>query len=241
MILRGVKVLTLGLLVSTALGGMAAAADVEAPYQHDWTGLYVGGHIGYGEIDLNGEFDNTEADPGETFEDGAGSFDLDDNGLIGGAQIGYNVQIDSLVLGVEADLSFVDWKDKVANADDERVSFDTDYLFTFRARAGFAIDNILLFATAGAAWTDTTYEANRDVDDTDPGEEGDVDLDDVGLAVGGGAEYAFDEDWSIKAEALYVMFNDKENTATLTNGSEIGDFIELDDLFVVRVGVNFHL
>ena len=64
---------------------------------------------------------------------------------------------------------------------------------------------------------------------------------DIGLAVGGGAEFALNERWSIKADALYLIFDDKEKTENLNNDFEVGDFIELEDLFMIRLGVNFHL
>jgi outer membrane immunogenic protein len=238
--LRRVTALTLGLLVSTALSGPVLAADVvPAPESYDWTGFYVGGHVGYGWIDLNGSHESESASPGEEFETGEGTFDLDDDDFLGGFQVGVNYQIDNIVLGIEGDLSFASFSDKLTNVQNESVSFDTDLVATLRARAGFAFDNLLVFGTIGAAWTDTNYQ----VDDGDPtpNPSGDVDLDDIGLAVGGGAEYALDERWSIKADALYMIFDDKEKTQNLTDDSEVGDFIELEDLFVVRVGINFHL
>lgn len=232
-----VRALTLGLFISTALSGAALAADVETPAVYDWTGFYVGGHVGYGSIDLKGVFDKGD---GTDFHDtGSGRFDLDDDGFLGGAQIGYNVQIDRLVLGIEGDFSFTDWSDDVQSRGRNReVSFDTDYFATLRARAGYAVDNILLFATAGVAWTDTEFRARTDFGPVN--QKGDVKLNDVGFVFGGGGEYALDENWSIKAEALYAIFNDKERTSNLTNGSEVGDFVKLDDVFVARVGVNFH-
>jgi outer membrane immunogenic protein len=228
--------LTLGLFVSTALSGAAWSADVE-PLAYDWTGLYVGGHVGYGWIDLRGSADSENAVPGEDFESiGAGRFDLDDDDFLAGFQAGLNYQIDRVVLGIEGDVSFTDFEDELSNTENDHVSFDTDFVATLRARAGLLVDdNFLLFATAGAAWTDTrfTYSANS--------AHGELDLDDVGLAVGGGAEYALDDRWSIKADALYMIFDDKRDTSNLTASSEEGDFIELEDLLVVRLGINFHL
>lgn len=232
--LRRVTALTLGLFVSTALSGTASADG------YDWTGFYVGGHVGYGWIDLNGRHQTDEVDPGEDFENsGDGDFDLDDDGFLGGLQIGANYQIDRIVFGIEGDLSLVGFSDDLSSPQDEEVSFDTDLLATLRARAGFTFDNVLLFGTVGAAWTDTTHEVKEQPNKPDPS--GKIDLDDVGLAVGGGAEIALDERWSIKADALYMIFDDREKTKDLTGDSEVGDFIKLDDIFVIRIGVNFHL
>ncbi len=237
--LRRLSLITLGFIASTALSGAALAADIVEPTSYDWTGFYVGGHVGYGWIDLEGKY---TGDPGEDFiADGGGEFDLDDNGFLFGAQIGFNWQIDNIVLGIEGDISRVNWKDKLINDEDELVSFDTDYLASLRARAGYAFDNVLLYATAGAAWTNTDYTVNDHIDSESGSEKGSVKLTDVGLVVGGGGAYALDENWSIRAEALYYIFDDKEDANDLTHNNEVSDFVKLDDIFVVRVGIDFKL
>lgn len=229
------SVLALGLILSTAMSGTALAADVVEDSAYDWTGFYLGAHAGYGWTDLKGQYDG----PGDDFDDGDGPFDLDDSGFLGGAQVGYNYQIDQVVLGVEADISFLNWKDQRTNGDDERVSFDTDLLVSLRARAGYAFDNALIYATAGGAWTDTKFEANDDIDDTDPDESGDTKLKKLGFVIGGGLEYAFAENWTVRAEGLYYYFGDKKDTENLTDDSDEDDFIKLKDITVVRAGLNF--
>jgi outer membrane immunogenic protein len=225
--------LAIGLILAISLGAAVKAADVVQPEYapFDWTGFYIGGHVGWGWIDLDGAFDE---DDGDNFpDDGGGDFDLNDDDLLGGFQAGYNWQMDQFVLGIEGDISFVDWNDKLENGD-EAVSFDTDLLVSLRARAGFAVDNLLFYATAGGAWTDTNFEAQDGDDDSS-----DADLDDIGLVVGAGAEVAFNEHWSVRAEGLYYYFNDEEDTSDFTSDSDPGDFIQLNDIFVIRAGVNF--
>ena len=79
-----------------ALGGPALAADlpVKAPMAvYDWTGLYVGGHFGYGGGSL-GPGTNPLPEQGVLFPPGV-------TGLIGGYQVGYNRQFaNRLVLGI---------------------------------------------------------------------------------------------------------------------------------------------
>lgn len=240
MTLRRISALTIGFILSAALSSSVLAADIESPAAYDWTGFYVGGQVGYGWTKLNGRYDY-DGDPGDDFvDDDQGAFDLKDDNFLAGIQAGYNWQIDSFVLGVEGDVAYINWADSLENSDDERVSFDTNFLATVRARVGFAADNVLIFATAGAGWTDTNYEANDDFDDPDPDEVGDINLDDVGFVFGGGAEYALSENWSVKAEALYFLFGGREETEQLTDDSQEGDFIELEDIFVLRTGLNFH-
>lgn len=230
------------LATALAIGGFAAlplaaqAADIEmAAPPHDWTGLYFGVHAGYGEADVNGLFDNNDG-LGDFVLNNSGYFNLDTNGMLGGVQAGYNWQNGNLVLGLEGDASLVDWKKSLTNGDNETVSTDTDFLATLRLRAGFAMDTLLIYGTAGGAITDTSFSAV----DINEGGSGSVDLGDIGLAVGGGAEWAFAPDWSFKVEGLYLYFNDKANTSALTNDSDTGDFAKLDDGWLVRAGLNWH-
>src|SRR5262245_27132231 len=83
--------------VSTVLGAdystrRAAYSPPIAPYAvANWSGLYVGGHIGYASGDM--EIDNLGVVP---------TYDFDVNGFVGGAQIGYNWQWNQFVFGLEA-------------------------------------------------------------------------------------------------------------------------------------------
>ncbi|MFD2228288.1 outer membrane protein, partial [Microvirga arabica] len=98
------------LLASVALfgfAGAAAAADlpvrsappapiIAAAPIFTWTGFYVGVNAGYGWS--NDDFDSVDlAD-----ED-------DDGGFVGGAQVGYNYQIGSFVVGLEGDIQYADF------------------------------------------------------------------------------------------------------------------------------------
>jgi high affinity Mn2+ porin len=66
----------------------------------DWTGLYVGGHVGY--TRGNAQVTVSEAAP-DNFRNSFG-------GMIGGLQIGYNYVLPSrFLLGVEADASFLNY------------------------------------------------------------------------------------------------------------------------------------
>ena len=222
-----------------SFAGPASAADVFINPGHDWSGFYLGAHVGYGEANVNGAYDLSDGNLGFV-SDGSGPFDLNLNGIVGGAQAGYNWQTGNVVLGLEGDVTFVDWSDRLINSGTELVSADTDFVGTLRARAGFAMDNLLVFATAGAALSDTKYYANDHTNSTDPIEFGSLKLNDIGFVVGGGAEYALNQSWSIKAEGLYFIFNDKEDASTVTHDSDSGDFAKLSDAWMLRVGVNFH-
>jgi outer membrane immunogenic protein len=222
----------LGVAFTALISVPALAADIEVAPEpeaafYDWSGFYIGAHVGYGEADVNGVHDDAGAVPLE--------WGLEPNGIIGGVDAGFNWQFSSIVLGIEGDFSFADWDDDVSNIIDESASAELDWLATVRARLGFALDNFLIYGTVGAAWTD----AEITVSDA-PGDSGSVDFDDVALVAGGGLEWAWSERWSWKLEGLWFNFDDEEDTRDLTTDSDIGDFVELDDAWVVWTGLRYH-
>ena len=57
----------------------------------------------------------------------------------------------------------------------------------------------------------------------------------TGYAVGGGLEWKFSQNWSAKAEYLYLGLGDSKLTA------DNGDFVRINnDVQTVRVGLNYH-
>ena len=135
----------------------------------------------------------------------------------------------------------MDWDEELINDTPELVEADTDKIMTLRARLGLAMEQFLVYATAGLAWSDTKYHVNDHVDDSDPDEYGYIDFDDIGLAAGLGAEYALGDRWSVKAEGLYLHFDQDEDASDLTHDSDSDDFGELEDGFMIRAGFNLHL
>lgn len=93
----------------------------------NWTGFYVGAHVGYGWGSAIG-----------------GNAD----GFLGGLQGGYNIQVSpSVVLGVESDITFTSMDANVGAA-----KFSVDYLGTMRARLGYSVDRVMFYATGGLAY-----------------------------------------------------------------------------------------
>ncbi len=229
-----------GLLSTTIISG-AQAADMEPPPTlFDWTGFYVGAHAGYGEASFDGIFDNSEI--GEGLPDEATYVSkLTADGFIGGAQAGYNYQSGNLLLGVEADITLTDIRDEIADgAGDDVVEADLDFLASLRLRAGLVSDRLLVYGTGGLAYAGGEFTVIDDRGDIDENS-ADVDIDVFGAVVGGGLEWAVMDSISFRAEGLYYMFNDRQGTSDATNDSDTGDFLELDDVWVIRGGINYLL
>jgi outer membrane immunogenic protein len=99
---------------------------------------------------------------------------------------------------------------------------------------------LLVFATGGVAWSDMSYTATDDYTNPDPDEVGTVDFSDMGWAFGGGAEYAINEHFSVKADVLFITFNDEIDTSEIYDEeTNPDDFVELENMFVARAGINY--
>jgi outer membrane immunogenic protein len=115
---------------------------------------------------------------GVAFPDGDDDDDDDDFEFLAGGQIGYNAQYGRLVLGFEADASFLGFDDDDGKSDKFEVydkvgfpssdsqlvgkgeiesEFDMEWLATLRAHAGVALGSegrLLLYGTGGLAFAD---------------------------------------------------------------------------------------
>jgi outer membrane immunogenic protein len=153
--------------------------------------------------------------------------DDDDVGLLGGFHVGYNWQDGARVVGVEGDISF---GDKI------------DYLASLRGRLGYAMDSLLIYATAGVAFVgfdDKTIQAEFDWGKKSFDISGD---NDVGLVVGGGAEVKLDPNWSLGVEGLYYFFGDSEDSLSWNWRCYEKELVHEDDndLFVIRGRLTYH-
>jgi outer membrane immunogenic protein len=187
-----------------AASGTAFAADLpntkEAPVYtpppppaFTWTGLYLGGQVGY---QWNTTAPNLYAPSGAYVGNLGGS---NDNGVTGGAHVGYNLQFAQFVFGLEGD---VDGSSFNGGASGGPVSYTTREPIegSVRGRVGFAWDRVLFYGTGGVAFGDFT--------DTYTGAAGFDSLSQtrVGWTAGGGVEYALDNNWSVRAEYRYTDF-----------------------------------
>lgn len=217
------------LLLLGAASGHARAADfpVKAPAvfqpQFDWSGFYIGAHTGYG----GGRPDTTAFDPSAT------NARTNYGGAIGGVQAGYNFVLPSRVLlGVEADMSFLDYLDSgnvvtsiaTPNA---ALLHQLDYAGTVRGRIGYAAPNWMIYATAGLAFAGERflYESG--------GIENKTLHQRVGWAAGAGIETAIAPQWTARLEYLYSDYG-TANVA-LAPGARVNSAL---DFQTIRLGLN---
>ncbi|MCI4663168.1 MAG: outer membrane beta-barrel protein [Neomegalonema sp.] len=207
----------------------------------DFSGFYIGGHIGVVGTQFDGRFDSSDTVDSPTLSKS------DEFGLIG-LHAGYLHQFHSgFVVGVEIDASFTDLSaketaDKIGASQEEIVG-TVDFMASARIRAGYAIDKFMPYATAGVGVVSYEYSfQDQSTHTTDPGQGDYVKKSKTALAgvVGAGVEYAFDDTTRVRLEGLYYAVEDEAGLgAKEIDDADSGDFGGVKDVWTVRLGVSF--
>ena len=212
----------------------AKAADIPRPmpvkgaptYVHafyNWTGFYLGAHVGYGWADFGG-FDPVT---------GASTGSRSANGFIYGGQLGFNYQLGSWVLGIEGEFTFGDVKDRQDLGGGSFAEIKLEHIYTAAARIGYAFDRTLLYGKIGGAWTQEKYNFAV-LGGTATGS-----VDRSGWLLGIGLEYAFLANWTAKIEYNYMDLGSKTVTLT-TAGGLVALPVNVDlDVQTIKAGFNY--
>jgi outer membrane immunogenic protein len=219
----------LGAAAIIAFAAPAFAADLPArPYTkapaytapqviYNWTGFYIGGHLG-------GAF--------------AGNNSLEGNGgrFFGGVQGGFDYQFaPNWVVGAEAQYSWLaNNNNSVLFPGGTLVTTHNNQLGSVTGRIGYTWGPALLYAKGGYAWRDnnnigvtvagvpTAFTTNGSHKD--------------GYTVGAGLEYLFAPNWSAKAEYQYYNFG---STSFTTAPVDIVGTRFRNDEHTVKAGINY--
>jgi outer membrane immunogenic protein len=200
------------------------AATSAVPSRFNWTGFYIGGNLGYGWS--HRDFTNTLTGTlGSTQLSASNSSSDNGRGWLGGGQIGFNYQfLGNWIAGIEADVDaahitsstfacFTGFGTGVCGTRDTNVK---DF-GTVRVRLGYAFNNVLVYGTGGWAWEHATNTiqftclgpgcpGTSAVPVTSPAPTS-VDVNPNGWAAGGGVEWAFLPNWTLRAEYLHLQFD----------------------------------
>jgi outer membrane immunogenic protein len=211
-------------LVLAACAGLAAAAMATPSIAADlgprpvykgpafvapvftWTGFYIGANAGYG-------WGTSRWDPLVSF---------DTTGWLVGGTLGYNVQMGSVVFGVEGDIAWSNMKGDFFGVLETKVP----WFGTARGRIGYAFDRFLPYITGGLAVGKVEMEvagAGRDSETR------------YGWTVGAGVEWAFLANWSAKIEYLYADLGSASCDLAVCGGVVDVDF----KTNIVRGGINY--
>ncbi|RAI43310.1 outer membrane protein [Rhodoplanes roseus] len=224
------------LLITVAAFGFAGAASaadlparmpVKAPPViapvFSWTGCYIGGFVG----GAWGQKDATVTVLGVS-----DSYSLDSS-FIGGGTLGCNWQPvgSPFVLGLEGEVGYLDVNGSAINAT-TTLSGSTkvgDWYGMITGRLGYSWDRALLYVKGGVAFVDveSTIGILGAVSST---------KDTVATwTVGGGIEWAFDQNWSLKAEYMYIGLD--ETQTNLLGGFAFDTKVE--GIHTAKVGLNY--
>jgi len=238
---------------------MASAADLAPRYTKapvpvevwNWTGFYIGGHVGAGWGTTETTIDSIAAPGFPVTPIGLALTQNSRSGFLGGGQIGYNFQSGWAVFGVQADIAGLDVKGTTPCLVTLSCTAKSDWLATVSGRIGAVVaDKTLVYAKGGAAWLNTTHSL------TVPGAIGGIggigglagfgavsaESTALGWLLGFGAEYAFARNWSAFIEYDYMDFDKKSVAFNLTvpgvAAAAINTSIQ-NKLSIAKVGVNY--
>lgn len=249
----------------------ARSDDLSARFDGAYAGLNAGAAFGNARFTTapncvsdatNGVFCVLPPDPSAvngTAVAASGTGRMQSTGFSGGLHAGYNWQAGTLVYGAEADFGAFSLRRSVTSSGtfpsaflgtDYSVteSMKADWLATFRGRIGVTVrPDILLYATGGLALTKFSFTSSyRDnaIDATFPGGTGSGNVSELraGWIVGGGAQWAVNRTWSIRAEYLYADFGSMSvavplsNTPAFTQVMQVGAELHAH---IARVGLDY--
>ncbi len=236
------------------LTGSAGAADLPARMPsaapaYDWSGFYVGGHLGF--ATATSAFTATQ--PGIA-PDLSGTLDLfrpydlltGEGSNLGGFQAGYNTVFKSgLMLGVEADISFpgrMSGSSTLATPSIGTATYQdlVEMSGSVRTRIGYAFDHWLYYGTAGYAWTADRLTRTQLSDNPAGASGGTVEIKlptRSGWTVGAGIEAPLVPHWTMRLEYLYSAFGTASVTFPLA-GQRFNSNLSVQE---VRLGLNYQL
>lgn len=261
-------------LASVSALAISAGAPAHAQ-AYNWTGFYIGANLGglwgHSDVTSSAPCTATNSPPAyfcsTTFGQAngaavgaAGTGSLSASGFTGGAQAGYNWQTANIVLGFETDFNAFHFRGSrsisavypvngpevgAGNSFTVGTSVEANWLYTLRGRIGWTVTpNVLAYATGGLALTQLQV-ANSFSDYQGASGGGSNSATKAGWVVGGGVEWAFDKNWSAKAEYLYVDFGSVTVNSTINvvnsgtaYSQNIGTSADLT-ASIARLGINY--
>lgn len=239
------KKLLSGIALSAFLAAPAMAADipvrmpVKAPPPvvtvYSWTGCYIGAHGGgaWGNKRFRDPITGTDFDFAEH----------DVNGFLIGGQIGCNYQTGQWVFGIEGNAAWANVDGDVTGTGTIpffgplAASFNTDInvLGNIAGRIGWAFDRTLIYAKGGLAFANERHFVNVggvEVLGTDRELR-------WGWMVGGGLEYAFNNNWSGLLEYNYNRFQNDDIQFCTPAAALCGNVDTREHIHVFKVGINY--
>jgi outer membrane immunogenic protein len=249
------KKLLLTVVAAFGFVGTAVAADLPArmPVKalpviapgFSWTGCYIGGYVG-------GAWSDREAtafDRGtyNSFTPQPWSYNTDSS-VIGGGTVGCNYQPvgSPFVFGLEGEIGYLHLSgsaaDPVTGIDPIASTKVGDWYGMITGRLGYSWDRALVYVKGGAAFVNVEHSIFDNVGavtvaGTSSGTK-------ATWTVGGGLEYALNQNWSLKAEYMFIGLDDNATTCGVivgggANGSRHCWDHDTGGIHTAKIGLNY--
>ena len=223
--------------VTLTAAASASADDLESmrddPYDRPsiWSGAFIGAHLG----SRRGDYGVRIADQDD---DLAMAISSDPQSLIGGLQLGYNIQPSRVVLGIEADVNFGETETSFTDEWTVASRVELGAYGALTARLGLPVGQVMPYIKGGLAWTRmSVYGALLQDGAPDARHETGASETLAGWTIGGGLEYGLRGNWTARAEYMFADFG----SVSTTNPE--GDTLFRHDLDThsVLFGLNYRL
>lgn len=247
-------------LTLTALALSLVASPALAQDDEDWTGFYAGVHGGLNQtrsatdVALGGAW-STETAALRDFYAGNMAARQRDDGYNFGAQIGYNFQTGPLVLGIEAETSFLPGSETVSRGPLRYPGSSTlSYTFTntvdvkntswIKAKAGAALGSTLVYAEGGYASGKVNF-ATTATSNANYLKAGSLEKWMQGYVVGGGIEQRLGDNLSARVSYNYTDMGSETYTTSYRPGSSFTSPAYTETvtqdvrLHLIKVGLNY--
>jgi opacity protein-like surface antigen len=211
-----------GPLESVDIYAMAAEFERAIPVfprpsaNYDWTGFYIGTYGEYSSASTSGSAINLAT--------GAAASPINGNlpNWHGGIQLGFDYMMPSrLLVGLAADVTSggtrtTNVTDASGTSANQTTVFDSE---TIRGRLGYAVDNVLLYGTAGWSWSSNQYvrtQLTGALSNATAGADEAVNKYLSGWTAGVGVSIAVAQNWDVFAEYRYTDFGTTSFTLPLS-------------------------
>ena len=245
------------LLATIAFLGLASAASAAdlgpIPVRplfmpvYNWTGCYLGAHLGAGwtaETVRVTDVSAYNALPWDIWNYNT------HNSIVGGGTLGCNWQPigSSFVAGVEGEFGYMRIAGSGLDPNNVFTSIQSsvrigDWYGTMTGRLGYAWNRLMLYVKGGAAFVEVQTTVTDPI--LNPGFIAQSTDSKATWTAGGGIEWAFDWNWSVKAEYMFIGL---DNTAAcgfdavgIGNGG-VGTYCwnhQLDGIHTAKIGLNY--
>jgi outer membrane immunogenic protein len=223
-------------------GSYYPAAAPPPPAIYDWTGIYIGGHVGGGILT-----DSISQSTATANDNVAASGSLRPAGVLGGAQIGANYEFVPWVVGIEGS-----WTDSSISGStllscptcvnpvntavatpQERFTSQALWFAALTGRVGYAANDWLFYAKAGGAWMRVDYTEDLLAVGGATANTQSITDNRTGFTVGVGIEFGLTENLSGKIEYNFYDFGSRNYNFFFT------PMAERSDLNTLTAGLNY--